>query len=80
MAGEREEGFDEALETCLKKFDLLNMSKGKKTPIQERPLDFQQIQNKEVTYYDAEVGYPNYTQVLQEYIPKCCHCLQSHQL
>ena len=26
VAGEREEGFDEALETCLKKFDLLQIN------------------------------------------------------
>lgn len=78
IAGEREEGFEEALETCLKKFDLLNMSNGKKTPIQERPLDFPQLQNMEVTYYEAELGYPTTSQVLQEYIPKCCHCLQTH--
>lgn len=78
IAGEREEGFAEALETCLKKFDLLNMSNGKKTPIQERPLDFPQLQNMEVTYFEAELGYPTTSQVLQEYIPKCCHCLQTH--
>ena len=78
VAGERHEGFEEALETCLKKFDLINMSNGKKTPIQERPLDFPQLQNMEVTYFEAEVGYPTTPQVLQEYIAKCCSCDNSH--
>ena len=78
VAGERAEGFQDALETCLKKFDLLNMSNGKKTPIQERPLDFPQLQNMEVTYFEAEVGYPTTPQVLQEYISKCCQCENSH--
>ena len=78
LAGDLPEGAVDRLETVMQKFKVSKMSKGKKTPIQERPLDFPQLQNMEVTYYDAEVGYPTTPQVLQEYIPKCCHCLQSH--
>ena len=78
IAGVPKEGIQDTLETALKKFDLLNMSNGKKTPIQERPLDFPQLQNMEVTYYEAEVGYPTTSQVLQEYICKCCGCDESH--
>jgi hypothetical protein len=68
LAGDMAEGFQDKLETALKKFDVVSMSNGKKTPIQERPLDFPQLQNMEVTYYDAEVGYPTTPQVLQDYI------------
>ena len=58
VAGAPTDGIQDSLETALKKFDLISMSTGKKTPIQERPLDFPQLQNMEVTYYDAEVAYP----------------------
>jgi len=78
IAGELPEGCVDSLETCLEKFSLVNMSTGKKTPIQERPLDFPQLQNMEVTYYDVEVSYPTTTQVLQEYVGRCCGINQSH--
>lgn len=78
VAGELPEGLQDRMETALKKFGLLNVSAGKKTPIQERPLDFPQLQNMEVTYFEAEVEYPTTVQVLQEYLGKCCTVSQSH--
>jgi len=78
IAGELEEGMTDHLETSLKKFGLSNMTSGKKTPIQERPLDFPQLQNMEVTYFEATVEYPTTVQVLQEYLGKCCGIDQSH--
>jgi hypothetical protein len=54
------------------------MSAGKKTPIQERPLDFPQLQNTEVTYFEVELNYPTTVQVLQEYLAKCCGIDQGH--
>ena len=54
------------------------MSKGKKTPIQERPLDFPQLKNMEVTYYEVELNYPSTQQVLQEYIGQCCRIDQAY--
>jgi len=66
------------LETALKKYNLSNMSSGKKTPIQERPLDFPQLQNMEVTYFEATVEYPTTPIVLQEYLGKCCGVDQSY--
>jgi hypothetical protein len=78
VAGELPEGFTDRLETGLKKFGLLKVSTGKKTPIQERPLDFPQLQNMEVTYFETEVEYPTTVQVLQEYLGKCCTIPQSH--
>ena len=70
VAGELPEGFVDAMETALKKYDVINMSAGKKTPIQERPLDFPQLENTEVTYFEVELTYPTTTQVLQEYLAK----------
>ena len=78
VAGELPEGFTDHLETAMQKFSVVNMSNGKKTPIQERPLDFPQLQNMEVTYFEVEVNYPTTTQVLQEYIGKCCEIDQSY--
>ena len=78
VAGELPEGFQDRLETALQKFSLVNVSTGKKTPIQERPLDFPQLQNTEVTYYEVEVEYPTTSQVLQEYLGGVCVVPQSH--
>ena len=78
VAGEVPEGFEDKLETSLQKFSVANMSNGKKTPIQERPLDFPQLQNMEVTYWEVEVNYPTTQGVLQEYVGKCCGIEQSH--
>ncbi len=78
VAGELPEGFQDRMETALKRFGLINVSSGKKTPIQERPLDFPQLQNMEVTYFETEVEYPTTTQVLQEYLGKSCTVPQSH--
>ena len=68
VAGELPEGFIDSCESCLQKFGLINMTPGKKTPIQERPLDFPKLQNVETTYFEAELSYPTTAQVLGEYI------------
>jgi hypothetical protein len=78
VAGPLPEGFEDHMETSLKKFKVLNMSSGKKTPIQERPLDFPQLQNMEVTYFETELEYPTTSQVLQEYVGKCCGVDQAY--
>lgn len=78
VAGELPEEFEDRLETAMQKFSVASMSTGKKTPIQERPLDFPQLQNMEVTYYEVAVNYPTTVQVLQEYLGKCCNIKQSH--
>ena len=78
VAGTLPEGFADSLETSLQKFNVSKMTSGKKTPIQERPLDFPQLQNTEVTYFEVELNYPTTTQVMQEYVGKCCNIAQSH--
>lgn len=78
VAGELPEGFQDRMETALQKFKLLSSSTGKKTPIQERPLDFPQLQNMEVTYFEVETEYPTTVQILQEYLGQCCNISQSH--
>jgi hypothetical protein len=78
VAGEMPEGFQDRMKTALEKYAVANISAGKKTPIQERPLDFPQLQNMEVTYFDVEVNYPTTPQIMQEYIGICCNIPQSH--
>lgn len=78
VAGPVPEGFEDMLETTLKKFALENISAGKKTPIQERPLDFPQLKNMEVTYWEVDVAYPTTPQVLQTYIGECCNVDQAY--
>jgi hypothetical protein len=43
VAGPLPESFTDRLETCLRKYNISNITSGKKTPIQERPLDFPQL-------------------------------------
>ena len=78
VAGPLPEGFEDTLETILKKYGANNLTSGKKTPIQERPLDFPQLQNMEVTYFEVAVEYPTTSQVLQEYVGNCCGIDQAH--
>lgn len=72
VAGDLPEGFAKQLETNLKKFDLVSVSSGKRTPIQERPLDFPQLQNIEVHTFETEVKYPTTPQVLENYLTDNC--------
>ena len=72
IAGELPEGCPDTMKTSLAKFDLQSLSAGKKTPIQERPLDFPNLHNMEVTYFDVAVNYPTTPQVLGEYLSQCC--------
>ena len=78
IAGDRPDGCEDMIETGLQKFGITKMSAGKKTPIQERPLDFPQLENCEATYFEISCAYPTTVQVLQEYIGQCCGVEQSH--
>jgi len=78
VAGELPENFEDMLETSLQKYGCSNIAAGKTTPIQERPLDFPQLENCEATYFEISCTYPTTVQVLQEYIGQCCGVKQSH--
>ena len=78
VAGDLPEGYADHLESILQKFKVENMSSGKRTPITERPLDFPQLQNTHVHYYDVELGYPTTPQVLQQYIAQACGIHESY--
>jgi len=78
VAGELPEGFADRLESNLNKFDLVNLSTGKKTPITERPMDFPALQNMEVHHFEAEVKYPTTSHHLERYLVDNCSVPHSH--
>ena len=78
IAGDLPEGCEDNMRTSLKKFDITEMSKGKRTPVQERPLDFPTLENMNVTYFDVALNYPTTAPVLAEYISQCCNIHTSH--
>jgi len=68
----------DALETALQKYDMKSMSKPKRTPIQEHPMDFQTLQNAEVFIMDTELNYPVTAHTLYEYISQVVGVPASH--
>jgi hypothetical protein len=58
----------DALEGCLKKYDLNTASSFRKTPIQESPLDFPNVKNTPVYMCDISMGYPASLDFLRTYI------------
>jgi len=68
VAGELEKNFSSKLEGALAKFELANMSAGKKTPIMTLPLDFPALSNEQVTIYDVTTNYPASQKVMHEYL------------
>ena len=58
VAGELDKEFGKKLETRLKKWDVKSLSAGKKTPIQQVPLDFPELKNQEITIFDLVTNYP----------------------
>ena len=57
VAGELPENFHENLKKSLVKHNIITFEK-MTTPIQEAPLDFPELANKEVTIFDLAVEYP----------------------
>lgn len=78
IAGDVPSDVTTQLKSALAKYEIIKLSTGKKTPIQLRPLDFPQLQNLEVTYYDVELGYPTTPQVLAEYLGNYCDIHRSY--
>tara|TARA_B100000902_G_C27281327_1_gene901965 strand:+ start:789 stop:1280 length:492 start_codon:yes stop_codon:yes gene_type:complete len=68
----------DALESALQKYDVKSMSKPKKTPITEHPMDFQTLQNQEVFIMDTELNYPVTAYQLYEYISQTVGVPASH--
>lgn len=56
------------LKTMLERFSVADFKKTGKTPIQELPLDFPKLRNREVTVYEVSLEYPTTQFELTEYI------------
>lgn len=78
VAGDLPEGCENSMKTSLEKFDLVSFSGPKRTPIQETPMDFPQLQNVEVHTFEAEVNYPTVGHILEQYLVNCCGIPHSH--
>ena len=68
VAGDISDDFGARMETALKKYDVKSLSKGKKKPIQETPLDFPGLKNTSVTIFDAVTNYPASTFEMRSYV------------
>jgi hypothetical protein len=78
IAGELPEEFNNKLKTHMEKFEVVSIGSGKRAPITERPLDFPQLQNIEVTTFEVEVKYPTTSHILEQYIVHNCNVPHSH--
>lgn len=78
VAGELPEGFVDRMKANLAKYEVLNLSAGKTTPISERPMDFPRLQNMEVTHYEVELKYPATSQIVTEYLVNNCGINHGH--
>ena len=79
VAGDLSEDFAARLETALKKYEVKTLSKGKKTPIQEVPLDFPNLKNQAVTIFELKTSYPASVFEMHSYISNIMR-LQPNQL
>lgn len=70
IAGDLPENFQENLNRCLERYKIITLEK-MTTPIQESPLDFPELHNKEVNIYDLAVEYPITAPELIAHIKEC---------
>jgi len=78
LAGDLAEDIEDNLEIALKKYDVANLSPGKKTPIQKLPLDFPDLSNTEVTVFEASVNYPVTPPELRFYLSDVLNIQNDH--
>ena len=78
VAGDVPEGFVDTMERALQKYDVTNISAGKTTPITEKPMDFPQLQNMEVTHWETTLNYPVTSHILEHYLVQACGVTHSH--
>ena len=78
VAGIIADDFASKLESALAKFEVANMSAGKKTPIMTLPLDFPALTNEEVTIFDVTTNYPASPRVMHEYLSDLLRIPSTH--
>lgn len=84
VAGDLCDDVQQKLSDALQKFSVVNLSKGKSTPIREVALDFPELENVGVTVWEVEIRYPTTQKVLEEYIASAIntplHCVKVRNL
>lgn len=78
VAGDLEEGFADKLKSALERYSVATISKGKRAPITETPVDFPQLKNVNVTSFNVEIHYPTTSKVLEQYICQSCKCAENY--
>jgi len=78
IAGELPENCEDKMESALNKYEVIKFNKVKTGPISEKPMDFPQLQNIEVSHFDAEVKYPITSHVLEKYLSDSIPCSHGH--
>jgi hypothetical protein len=68
IAGDLREDMVEQMNSAMVKYDCDGVGKGKRTPIQEAPLDFPEMKNTHVTIFDVSCRYPVTSHVLTQYL------------
>ncbi len=68
IAGDCPKDCAKQMKIALEKYGCTSCSAGKRTPIQESPLDFPDQKFSEVNIFDIKVTYPTTAAVLREYI------------
>lgn len=68
VAGDLPKDFDKGLKSSLSKFNVERLTKPKRTPIQESPLDFPGLKFSEVSVFDVCLSYPTTSPVVKQAI------------
>ena len=77
IAGDLPEGFENAVKSGLDKFDVQSISKPKRTPIQESPIDFPNVKFSEISVFDVVLNYPTTSQVVKEALAQAIRVSES---
>ena len=59
------------MKTALAEFEPCKIGSGKRTPIQETPIDFPEKKNVEVTTFDVELNYPTISPAIRRAVAHC---------
>jgi hypothetical protein len=78
IAGDVDKSITEKMKIALSKFDCSNVSKPKRTPITETPLDFPNLKFTHVNIFDVTCNYPGTTQELTSHLAEVLN--MSHAL
>jgi len=77
IAGDLPDGFENDVKFGLDKFDVQSISKPKRTPIQESPIDFPNVKFSEISVFDVVLNYPTTSQVVKEALAQAIRVSES---